>query len=349
MNLKGWLIISLCLILVFLVGALGTAGCNPSKTDVLPQENETEGEDPVDQGMQLTLAMASPGGTWQAIAEGVAQAIRQQYPGSKVEVITGSIGGNPVSVQGKKATFALSHAPNAKLAIDGTPPYDSPNPDLMGLSSAYVGPLHFIVPADSPINSFNEIKEKQYPVKMSINSKGSTPEFLSEAIFNQYGITLEDVKSWGGEITYLSSGEAFALLLERVYNMGVTISYLPSTPVLELASGLEIKLLSLDDHVVDFLCQNYGTVRSVIPGGTYTFQDEDVITIGSPNIFIVHKDMPDEVAYKIVESMDKQRDYLNNVHETFKVLTLERMYKDMGGLPVHPGALKYYQENGIVD
>ena len=43
MNLKGWLIISLCLILVFLVGALGTAGCNPSKTDVLPQENETEG------------------------------------------------------------------------------------------------------------------------------------------------------------------------------------------------------------------------------------------------------------------------------------------------------------------
>ncbi len=342
MNLKvSW---GISLILVLLVGFVFAGGCSPNEKEALPEEVEQK-----DLEVQLTLAMASPGGTWQAIAEGVAQAIRQQYPGSKVEVVTGSIGGNPVSVQEKKATFALSHAPNAKLAINGVAPYESKNPDIMALSAAYVGPLHIILPANSPINSFNDIKEKKYPLKMSINSKGSTPEFLMEAILNQYGITLEDIKGWGGEITYLSSGDAFSLLREGTYNGGITISYLPSTAVLELASGLDIKLMSLDENVVDYLCENYGTVKSVIPKDTYSFQNDDVITIGSPNVFIVHKDMPDEIAYKIVESMDKQRDYLENVHETFKVLTLEKMYNDIGGtLPVHPGALKYYQEQGIV-
>ncbi len=352
---RYWLI---RLLFVFLIGFVYIAGCSPNEKDISQQGSSTE-KDALQQGegqgnekdftLELTIAMASPGGVWQAICEGAAQAIRQEYPGSRIEVISGSMGGNAVSVQEKTVSFALSHAPNARLAINGSPPYDSKNPDIMGLSAVYIGPLHFLVPVDSPIYSFKDIKENKYPVKMSINSKGSTVEFLSEAVFKQNGITIDDIKSWGGEISYLSTADGFSYLREKVYNMGTLCSYLPSTQVLELSSGLDIRLISLEEDTIDNICKNYGTVRSVIPGGVYSFQNEETITVGSPNIFITNKDMPDEVAYKIVEALDKQRDYLGNVHETFKTLTLEKMFKDMGDIPVHPGALKYYQEHGVVN
>ena len=57
--------------------------------------------------------------------------------------------------------------------------------------------------------------------------------------------------------------------------------------------------------------------------------------------------MPDEVAYAIVKSIDQNFDRYGSMIKAMRLGKRQDMAKDIG-IPMHPGAIKYYKEKGWI-
>ena len=86
--------------------------------------------------------------------------------------------------------------------------------------------------------------------------------------------------------------------------------------------------------------------RYVIPANTYPGQGKDVNTIAQPNFLAVRADVDEDAVYMITKTIFENLPFLNNIHAATKAMALD---KAIAGLPapLHPGALKYYQEQGL--
>ena len=83
----------------------------------------------------------------------------------------------------------------------------------------------------------------------------------------------------------------------------------------------------------------------MIPAGTYQNQAEDVITVGIKATIIANDKVTDEQAYTIVKTIFDNKDAITVAHAKGAELDLE--YASTCGLPYHPGAAKYFAEQGI--
>lgn len=122
----------------------------------------------------------------------------------------------------------------------------------------------------------------------------------------------------------------------------------------ELSLQREIRILGLPEDVAgsqgleDYT--NHAAVTVVdIPAGTYAGQvnsDEDLKTIATTMTMAVNKSMSDDSAYKVTKAywenlgeMKEQNSLLRTIDESKPFLNLN--------VPLHPGALRYYEEKGI--
>ena len=70
----------------------------------------------------------------------------------------------------------------------------------------------FLVREENPIASIEEIKEKKIPIRLLTAPRASSPSVAAERMLAEYGITLEDIRSWGGKVSYVSYAEASSLI-----------------------------------------------------------------------------------------------------------------------------------------
>ncbi|MDG2670834.1 TAXI family TRAP transporter solute-binding subunit, partial [Vibrio parahaemolyticus] len=58
--------------------------------------------------------------------------------------------------------------------------------------------------------------------------------------------------------------------------------------------------------------------------------------------------VPEEVVYNVVKAVFENFDDFRRLHPAFANLKKEEMVKDGLSAPLHPGALKYYKEVGLI-
>ena len=86
--------------------------------------------------------------------------------------------------------------------------------------------------------------------------------------------------------------------------------------------------------------------NAIIPAGTYRNQvGGDVRTTAANNSFIVRKGMSNDLVYKMVKAMWENVDEIHKSATVLKTLSIKNPFAGVN-LPLHPGAVKYYQEIG---
>jgi hypothetical protein len=83
-----------------------------------------------------------------------------------------------------------------------------------------------------------------------------------------------------------------------------------------------------------------------LPAGTYPNQHAPIRSAGHPNILAVRADVPDETVYRITKSMWENLSALQEIHRATNDMKLELALKGLGA-PLHPGAARYYREQGL--
>ncbi|WP_252108219.1 MULTISPECIES: TAXI family TRAP transporter solute-binding subunit [unclassified Halomonas] len=177
---------------------------------------------------------------------------------------------------------------------------------------------------------------------IAIGPPASTTQGVSQLLFDAYGI---------GSDKYNTYQEGFGAALDGVQDGNIDISIgilgLPSGSIENLqASSGDVHLMSLSDAAIDYIESNSAYRRFTIPAGSYDFQDEDVETITAYAVLVGNTHTIDEeLGYELARLMYEHAE--ENTHAQSTFMTLENALNGAEGLPIHPGAKRYYEEQGL--
>ena len=75
--------------------------------------------------------------------------------------------------------------------------------------------------------------------------------------------------------------------------------------------------------------------------------DSDVETFGVKATFVTSAKVPDKVVYAIVKEVFENFEDFKKLHPAYSGLTKKNMLEGLSA-PLHPGAVKYYKEAGLM-
>ncbi|MFS0575611.1 TAXI family TRAP transporter solute-binding subunit [Sporosarcina sp. 179-K 3D1 HS] len=177
---------------------------------------------------------------------------------------------------------------------------------------------------------------------IAIGPAASETNNVSRLILEAYGL---------GEGDYKAFQEGFGDAADGVQDGNIDISIgilgLPAASIESLqASTGDVKMLGLSDKAIEHIEKNSEYKRLTIPKGTYDFQTEDIETVTAYAILMANVDTIDEeLGYELAKSMIENAG--ENTHAQAKQMTLENALRGAEGLPIHPGAKRYYEEQGL--
>ncbi|WP_029912383.1 TAXI family TRAP transporter solute-binding subunit [Pelobacter seleniigenes] len=190
--------------------------------------------------------------------------------------------------------------------------------------------MHFVVRADSGIKDFADLAGKSILI-----GKGSFGAREAEKYFQLFGLEGK-VKLANVEL-----GSAVQALKNRQIDGFATSGSFPAPNVVEAAAGIGVQLLSLSDEQVVLTKRT----KLLIPAGTYPGVDYPVTTTSLPVIAYATTDMADEIAYQLTKAFWEQKQKMAKSNAWWGGVSPEMLSNIYGKL--HPGALRYYQEQGI--
>ena len=88
--------------------------------------------------------------------------------------------------------------------------------------------------------------------------------------------------------------------------------------------------------------------KAVIPAGTYSNQKKDATTFGVKATVVTSANVSEELVYLVVKAVMENFDDFRAQHPAFGPLEKKNMIADGLSAPLHPGAVKYYKEAGLM-
>jgi len=294
------------------------------------------------------FAGSNPGGAggWDMIGIGLSDIIMRSIPGSVVTVIPAEGFSTPIMVSNKEAELALGSSLSAEAASRGTEPYDKVYPNIATVCFLYANALQIVVNTEFEIESLADIKENEIPIRLSVGGPGSGSERDMLRIFKFLGFSYEDIESWGGKVVYKDMSEAASMLGDNLIDAFVLQTVVPAAALQEIEVRKDIKMLSLDDEVVQAMYEEYGIGRTVISKDSYDFLEKDILTTSNNIHLITNSLLPEEEIYHVTRSIVENIDYVHSIHSRLSGLTKEKLAEV--GFPLHQGAEKYYKEQGLI-
>ena len=169
---------------------------------------------------------------------------------------------------------------------------------------------------------------------------------LNQCIHNGFGINYFKEELTGPEYA--------GRFLEMLRETSVTV--LSDTMVLDVTPEKHVCCVNTIDGyqeiaaqavVLAMGCRERTRGAIAIPGGTYAGNDADVNTVRIKSILVVRKDVPDSLAYILAKVCCEEKPYLETVQASYKDFAVEDMVQNTV-VDLHPGALRYYQEAGLI-
>ena len=302
----------------------------------------------------LALTGASPGGLWSLLGAGINAAVVSQHPGSVVTYQTSGGGlANVMLVSDGRVDLGIVHDVELKVAVEGGVPFRQPVMNLRAIAYLYDwAPMQLVITrafADRyGIETMRDLITTKAPVRMGVNTRGNMVQELNRSILAAYGVTYEEVESWGGQVVFAASSEMANLMANRRIDMSSNGLFAPNNTILQSSNAVEVIMLPLDEEVIEIVSGITGARAYTVPAGAYEWLDRDVSTIALGAELVVNETLPDEYAYDLARALMENIDSLRGVHGAMGDLTPEFMVSQ-SVIPYHPGALRYYREVGLVD
>jgi TRAP transporter TAXI family solute receptor len=228
-------------------------------------------------------------------------------------------------------------------AYNGTSKWADKGPQkkLRAVFSVHPEPFHIIVGKDSGINSWDDLKGK----RVNIGNPGSGQRGTMEVLMKAKGTKTSDFEA-ATELT--STEQSKALCDGKIDAYGYTVG-VPNAGVAVATDGCDARIINLNGKEEHELVASHPYYAfATIPKGTYKTSDEDVTTFGVKATFVTSADTPTDVVYEVVRAVFENIEDMRKLHPAFANLDPKKMVKDGLSAPLHPGAMKYYKEKGLM-
>jgi TRAP transporter TAXI family solute receptor len=213
---------------------------------------------------------------------------------------------------------------------------------LRAVFSVHPEPFTLVARADAGISSFADLKGK----RVNIGNPGSGQRGTMEVLLEEMGWTTDDFAL----ATELKAAEQSAALCDnQIDAMVYTVGH-PSGSIQEATTACDSVLVNVSGEAVDKLIADNSFYRSAsIPGGMYRGSAADTATFGVGATFVTSDAVSEEAVYAVVSSVFNNIDDFKKLHPAFAHLDPKAMATAGLSAPLHPGAAKYYKEQGWIE
>ncbi len=291
----------------------------------------------------LSIATGGTGGVYYPLGGGMANILSKYVPGlqATAEVTGGSVDNLKLIATGKPY-IAFSMADAGQDAYRGEDKFKGTKVPLRTLMVLYPNRMHVVTIEGIGITNMTDLKGK----RVSTGSPGSATEVMGFRVIEASGLDKDrDMKR-----ERLGVAESVNALKDRKIDAFFWVGGLPTAAVTDLANtpGIKIRLI---DHAetVPAMNKKYGRlyIRDVIPKSTYRGMEADNHQATVWNILVSHQNLSNRTAYNIVKTIFDKRDDMIAVHKEAENFRLENQKAAASPIPFHPGAAKYFAEQGV--
>lgn len=325
------ILLSVCLVLVL------TSGCSSSTAETKSQPSSTPAQE-----LNLTIATASMTGTYYPFGAGISTIINDYIDGAKcsVEASAGTVE-NLNLLQKGTADLAIGAANIISDAVNGRGAYEGKKiTGVSAITAMYPEIIQVIAPKNSKFESVYDFKDKH----VSVGGIGSGTEAMSREILAVHDMSYDDIKE-----DYLTIAEAATGIKDGTLDAIIWWSGIPTSGVLDLATQKPIKIIEIKDKPLDNLLNKLPFCMPItIPANTYPGQDVAVNSVAIPSLLIVKDDMSEDFVYQLTKNLYEHKDIMVSSHKQAENISHEFALSGLKDIPLHPGAIKYYKEVGVI-
>jgi TRAP transporter TAXI family solute receptor len=235
--------------------------------------------------------------------------------------------------------LGVAEAGHLESGFKGRGVFSQPAPNLRTLVGLFPEYISILARRDSGIRSFADLKHK----RVNIGTKGGSQRVTLDILMKARGWQQSDFSHYEA----LAPAEQANALCDNRIDATLYVVGHPSGAIKEAIRDCNSQLVGLekrDAQVLVKFSHHYQVLT--LPGSTYSTHQADVLTAGVNAILFTRADLPDDAAYAIVQSLFEQFAHFQTLHPAFSGLKAESMAQVPLAAPLHPGARRYFKEQG---
>ncbi len=290
----------------------------------------------------IRLGCGGPGGSWFKMVGGLSSLYNKKIENVNVSAVSsgGSVALMRLIRKGElEATFTHTLTAYDSWNCVGKFEKEGSYKGIRMMTGMYESVHHFVVREDSGINSMGELVGK----RVNVGSPGSGSAANSTIILQGLGL-YDQVK-----INNLSFGDAGRAVGDGQMD-ALGMSGAPMSAVVTLEASHKIRVLGFTEaEFKKIFAKSPFYYKTTLPAGVYKSWKKPTDLIAFQVYWIAHEKFDPEAVYKMLKVAydPANKDYLKSVHRQFGGMSAALQPMEGLGIPLHPGAVKYWKEQGM--
>ncbi|MDW7740497.1 MAG: TAXI family TRAP transporter solute-binding subunit [Bacillota bacterium] len=340
MKEKKLLVLVLLLFIVF--GMLSLVGCSPAPTTT-PTEPDTEAPDDTPAAPTVTRVNMGSGwvtGAYYPLAGGMSRVIHNNLDTIALTVeSSGASAVNSRMIGSGDLDMAIVQNDVAFYAYNGEGAFDTPITNIRGMFILYPEPVQLVAAEGSGINSPADLAGK----RVALGPLGSGAEVNALQVLEAAGLTEDDLAM----AERLEAQEAADYLKDGRLDAAFYTVAVGASVIADLAVMSDVYLVNIEGEFADNLIAAYPFyAKLTIEGDVYSGVAE-AQTVSILSMVVCREDLPEELVYEFTKTIFENLEDVHRAHSAGRFVTLESAL-DWMGIPIHPGAERYFTEAGIM-
>lgn len=283
---------------------------------------------------QANLGTAAEGGAFRVVGAGLAQIWNENEQLSITPITTAGDLDNGARLGRGEISYAINDAYHAWLRVMGEPPFEEPF-EMNTLFRMFTNQNWFVVREDSGMTHVSDLEGK---------SVGSGPRGSGANVDTTF--FLEELAGLDIEYRYLTFSDAAQAIANNQLDSMIVYGMLPA--VQQLAEQVEVRPLEWSSDLLSKALE-HPAIRELEFPTFVDWWDEPIPTPAKDIMITSRHDVSEEAAYLITKETFENVERAKEIFVLLQALNIEDAPRNVGGdIPLHPGAKKYYEEQGVL-
>lgn len=290
----------------------------------------------------FTMGTAGAGGAFNYVGSALSNYLSKQL--DNVDLRAATTGGSNINIRLLKdgeIDFGLAMGLALSDAYEGIGRWEgNPQKNIRAITRTHAVTVHYVVRKDLGVKKFEDLRG----VKGNTDVVGGSSRQYHENIFKFVNLDIDDIP-----VENVNATQAVQLFQDGHIKWFLSGSPIPCPNTMQAASIKKIDLIDIGGELRDNILKEFPFYAPVtIPAGTYEGVNRDVETIETVAVLFVDASQPDDIVYEITKTIFGNIDDVKELHIGLSSLSLDNATVGLG-IPLHPGAEKYYQEAGKIN
>lgn len=301
----------------------------------------------------LKIGAMQPGTSWYVFGVALANLLAPELPGMTVEVVPRGGGvGNPIAVSRGAASLAIAQAATAAWAYDGEPIafHGEAHPRLRalmgGMNSVW---LSAMLHEDYIRRTGNDTLEKALlgspAPRIVVKPAGSAIPVLMDILLTTLGASRDGIRERGGSVMQVGASQIAALMRDGFADLYFEGAIRGHPTITEITSTVDVRFVEIPEAALQRIVRP-GVNQGLLPKW-YPKQKAAMRSVDMGTVLICRDDLPEQLAWLVTKIVCESKDQIVKAHKAWLDFVPENAGRiENTGIPLHPGAARFYQERG---